>query len=123
MPDGLSVRGLNTAATPWCAAAVGCLAGVGPFVLAVCGTAGVVGASLLLRPLGRRLDRARRGRDGRRLPRRGGAPGGGGGPRPPPAGRRARGCLVGRGTSCARSAGVGGQLVGGPLARRTGRMN
>ncbi|MGW1637120.1 MgtC/SapB family protein [Streptomyces lavendulae] len=61
MRDGLSVRGLNTAATLWCSAAVGCLAGVGLFVLAAFGTAGVVGANLLLRPLGRRLDREPRG--------------------------------------------------------------
>lgn len=52
MRDGLSVRGLNTAATLWCSAAVGCLAGTGMFVLAACGTVGVVGANLLLRPLG-----------------------------------------------------------------------
>lgn len=52
MRDGLSVRGLNTAATLWCSAAVGCLAGTGMFVLAAFGTAGVVGANLLLRPLG-----------------------------------------------------------------------
>ncbi|MEU7514808.1 MgtC/SapB family protein [Streptomyces sp. NPDC042898] len=57
MRDGLSVRGLNTAATLWCSAAVGALAGTGLFVLAAFGTAGVVGANLLLRPLGRRLDR------------------------------------------------------------------
>ncbi|MFE1874265.1 MgtC/SapB family protein [Streptomyces sp. NPDC059496] len=61
MRDGLSVRGLNTAATLWCSAAVGCPAGVGLFVLSVCGTAGVVGANVLLRPLGRRLDREPRG--------------------------------------------------------------
>ncbi|MFE2549733.1 MgtC/SapB family protein [Streptomyces sp. NPDC059355] len=61
MRDGLSVRGLNTAATLWCSAAVGCLAGTGMFVLAAFGTAGVVGANLLLRPLGRRLDREPRG--------------------------------------------------------------
>lgn len=52
MRDGLSVRGLNTAATLWCSAAVGCLAGTGMFVLAAFGTVGVVGANLLLRPLG-----------------------------------------------------------------------
>ncbi|WP_328788274.1 MgtC/SapB family protein [Streptomyces sp. NBC_00273] len=61
MRDGLSVRGLNAAATPWCSAGVGCLAGVGLFVLAVCGTAGVVGANVLPRPLGRRVDREPRG--------------------------------------------------------------
>ncbi|MFD8633563.1 MgtC/SapB family protein [Streptomyces sp. NPDC059533] len=63
MRDGLSVRGLNTAATLWCSAAVGCLAGAGMFVLAAFGTVGVVGANLLLRPLGRRLDREPRGGD------------------------------------------------------------
>ncbi|WP_235094886.1 MgtC/SapB family protein [Streptomyces sp. A1-5] len=55
--DGLSVRGLNTAATLWCSAAVGALAGTGLYVLAGLGTVAVVGANLLLRPLGRRLDR------------------------------------------------------------------
>ncbi|MFI1200868.1 MgtC/SapB family protein [Streptomyces sp. NPDC020883] len=59
--DGLSVRGLNTAATLWCSAAVGALSGTGLYVLAGLGTAAVVGANLLLRPLGRRLDREPRG--------------------------------------------------------------
>ncbi|MFH9424485.1 MgtC/SapB family protein [Streptomyces sp. NPDC017529] len=57
MRDGLSVRGLNTAATLWCSAAVGALAGTGLYVVAALGTAGVVGANLVLRPLGRRMDR------------------------------------------------------------------
>ncbi|GAA0583945.1 MgtC/SapB family protein [Streptomyces crystallinus] len=57
MRDGLSVRGLNTAATLWCSAAVGALSGAGLYGVAALGTAGVVGANLLLRPLGRRLDR------------------------------------------------------------------
>ncbi|MEU5434274.1 MgtC/SapB family protein [Streptomyces sp. NPDC020719] len=57
MRDGLSVRGLNTAATLWCSAAVGSLAGAGLYGVAALGTTGVVGANLLLRPLGRRLDR------------------------------------------------------------------
>ncbi|MGW5940138.1 MgtC/SapB family protein [Streptomyces celluloflavus] len=57
MRDGLSVRGLNTAATLWCSAAVGALAGTGLYIVAALGTAGVVGANLVLRPLGRRMDR------------------------------------------------------------------
>lgn len=61
MRDGLSVRGLNTAATLWCSAAVGALAGTGLYVVAGLGTVAVVGANLLLRPLGRRLDREPRG--------------------------------------------------------------
>ncbi|MFF4606486.1 MgtC/SapB family protein [Streptomyces sp. NPDC001339] len=60
MRDGLSVRGLNTAATLWCSAAVGALAGTGLYVVAGLGTAGVVGANTLLRPLARGLDRGTR---------------------------------------------------------------
>ncbi|WEB43591.1 MgtC/SapB family protein [Streptomyces yunnanensis] len=59
--DGLSVRRLNTAATLWCAAAVGALAGTGLYVLAGLGTVAVVCANLLLRPLGRHLDQVPRG--------------------------------------------------------------
>jgi putative Mg2+ transporter-C (MgtC) family protein len=33
--DGLKVRGLNTAATVWCTAAMGCIAGTGNYVLAI----------------------------------------------------------------------------------------
>ena len=36
--DGDTVKGLTTAATVWCAAAVGCLCGVGMFVEAILGT-------------------------------------------------------------------------------------
>ncbi|MEV5508320.1 MgtC/SapB family protein [Streptomyces orinoci] len=61
MRDGLRVRGLNTAATLWCSAAVGALAGTGLYVIAVLGTVGVVAANTLLRPLARRLDREPRG--------------------------------------------------------------
>jgi len=43
--EGFNVRGLNTAATLWCAAAIGMLAGAGVFV------------NLALRPLARVLDR------------------------------------------------------------------
>ncbi|MEV6670599.1 MgtC/SapB family protein [Streptomyces sp. NPDC051162] len=61
MRDGLSVRGLNTAATLWCSAAVGALAGTGLYVVAALGTVGVVGANTLLRPLARGLDRGSHG--------------------------------------------------------------
>ncbi|MEU4209354.1 MgtC/SapB family protein [Streptomyces sp. NPDC026206] len=61
MRDGLSVRGLNTAATLWCSAAVGALAGTGLYVIAILGTIGVVGANTLLRPLARGLDRGPHG--------------------------------------------------------------
>lgn len=55
--EGLTVRGLNTAATLWCAAAVGALAGAGLFSIAVAGTVAVVGVNTLLRPVGRAVDR------------------------------------------------------------------
>ena len=51
------VRGLNTAATLWCAAAVGVLAGMGFIVEATVGTAAVTVAHLLLRPLAERINR------------------------------------------------------------------
>ncbi|ARZ67114.1 MgtC/SapB family protein [Streptomyces sp. HU2014] len=61
MRDGLSIRGLNTAATLWCSAAVGALAGTGLYVVAGLGTVGVVGANTLLRPVARGLDRGPHG--------------------------------------------------------------
>jgi putative Mg2+ transporter-C (MgtC) family protein len=55
--DGLNVRRLNTAATLWCSAAVGSLAGAGLYVIALAGTAVIVGVNVLLRPPGRVVDR------------------------------------------------------------------
>jgi putative Mg2+ transporter-C (MgtC) family protein len=56
--EGLSVRGLNTAATLWCSAAVGMLCGVGyPHAAALC-VAAVMSANVLLRPLARLLERS-----------------------------------------------------------------
>ena len=60
--EGLNIRGLNTAATLWCSAAIGCLAGTGMYLIAIVGTALIVLANLLLRPLGRVVNR----RNGRR---------------------------------------------------------
>src|SRR5215470_11035573 len=57
--EGLSVRGLNTAATLWCSAAVGSLAGSGFTAAASMTTVVIVATNLLLRPLGRVLDRQR----------------------------------------------------------------
>ncbi|HEY4026237.1 MAG TPA: MgtC/SapB family protein [Candidatus Dormibacteraeota bacterium] len=54
--DGLNVRGVNTAATIWCAAAVGSLAGAGFYAYAFSGAAAVVLANLALRPVGRLID-------------------------------------------------------------------
>ena len=49
--EGLSVRGLNTAATLWCSAAIGVLAGAGYLLYATVATAFVVFVNLLLRPI------------------------------------------------------------------------
>src|ERR1700730_9017369 len=46
--DGLGIRGLNTAATLWCAAAVGALAGAGFFLFAAGGSAAGILGNLLL---------------------------------------------------------------------------
>lgn len=54
--EGLSVRGLNTAATLWCSAAVGVLAGAGFAVYALLATGFVVFVNLLLRPIVRFID-------------------------------------------------------------------
>ncbi|MBD0671338.1 MgtC/SapB family protein [Streptomyces sp. CBMA156] len=56
--DGAGVRGLNTAATLWCSAAVGVLAASGKLEFAVLGTLAVLVVHLVLRPAGRLLDRA-----------------------------------------------------------------
>jgi putative Mg2+ transporter-C (MgtC) family protein len=50
--EGLNVRGLNTAATLWCSAAVGALAGSGFLMAAGITVTMVVGANVLLRPVG-----------------------------------------------------------------------
>ena len=49
--EGLNVRGLNTAATLWCSAAIGVLAGAGYAGYAAMATAFVVFVNLLLRPI------------------------------------------------------------------------
>jgi putative Mg2+ transporter-C (MgtC) family protein len=57
MREGFNVQGLNTAATIWCSAAVGCLSGFGLFAEAAMTAAAVVLAHLVLRPLGKVLNR------------------------------------------------------------------
>lgn len=54
--EGANVRGLNTAATLWCSAAVGVLAASGHLVFALIATGTVVAIHLLGRPLGRLID-------------------------------------------------------------------
>jgi putative Mg2+ transporter-C (MgtC) family protein len=53
--DGASVRGLNTAATIWCSAAIGALSGLGSFHLALVLAFAVLFTNMVLRPLAYRL--------------------------------------------------------------------
>jgi putative Mg2+ transporter-C (MgtC) family protein len=55
--DGINVHGLNTAATLWCSAMVGTIAGAGYVATSLLTAAFVVGTNLLLRPLVRRVNR------------------------------------------------------------------
>ena len=55
--DGFNIRGLTTAATLWCAAAVGSLSGAGMEELALLGAAAIVATNTLLRPLSRAINR------------------------------------------------------------------
>ncbi|MFQ3665993.1 MAG: MgtC/SapB family protein [Sphingomonadaceae bacterium] len=49
--EGVNVRGLNTAATLWCSAAVGLLAGTGALAQALAVTLFVIGVNVALRPV------------------------------------------------------------------------
>ena len=51
--DGFNIRGLTTAATLWCAAAIGSLAGAGMQNMALIGCLAIIATNTLLRPLGR----------------------------------------------------------------------
>jgi putative Mg2+ transporter-C (MgtC) family protein len=53
--DGANVRGLNTAATIWCSAAIGALSGLGALHLALVLASAVLLTNLMLRPLAYRL--------------------------------------------------------------------
>lgn len=55
--EGFNVRGLNTAATLWCSAAVGVLAAAGHLLFALIATGTIVGIHLVGRPLGHVIDR------------------------------------------------------------------
>ena len=61
--QGFSVQGLNTAATLWCSAAVGCQAAGGHVIPAIATTVVVLGVHVMLRPLGRLVDRAPAAKD------------------------------------------------------------
>jgi putative Mg2+ transporter-C (MgtC) family protein len=56
--EGINIRGLNTAATLWCAAMVGTFAGAGQLVASVLAGAFIVGTNLFLRPIVRLINLA-----------------------------------------------------------------
>lgn len=58
LKDGFNIRGLNTAATLWCTAAVGILAGLGQIPLAAIAALGVISANVILRPIARLVNQA-----------------------------------------------------------------
>jgi putative Mg2+ transporter-C (MgtC) family protein len=57
MKEGGSIRGLNTAATMWCSAAVGACAGAGEMLDAAFVTALLLAINLALRPVSRYIDK------------------------------------------------------------------
>ena len=59
--EGLNVRGLATAATMWCSAAVGTLAGLGFLVQGIIGTGAVLFIHLALRPLVQKIETRTKG--------------------------------------------------------------
>jgi putative Mg2+ transporter-C (MgtC) family protein len=60
--EGISVRGMNTAATIWCTSAIGTLIGVDKFLLASLGTVAIIASHLLFRPIAHFLDRYTQGK-------------------------------------------------------------
>jgi putative Mg2+ transporter-C (MgtC) family protein len=55
--NGLNITGLNTAATLWCSAAIGTLAGYGMYGSALTGAVAVIATNVCLRPIGKALNR------------------------------------------------------------------
>jgi putative Mg2+ transporter-C (MgtC) family protein len=55
--EGVNIRGLNTAATLWCAAMVGTFAGAGQLVASVLAGAFIVGTNLFPRPIVRLINK------------------------------------------------------------------
>jgi putative Mg2+ transporter-C (MgtC) family protein len=55
--NGVNIQGLNTAATIWCSAAVGSLAGCGLYWQAVIAAVAITLSHVLLRPIGLRINR------------------------------------------------------------------
>lgn len=56
LKDGVSIHGLNSAATLWCSAAVGCLCGYGLWLQALVSTAAILIANWLLKWVEHKLE-------------------------------------------------------------------
>lgn len=52
--DSGTVRGMNTAATLWCTAAIGILASTGMYAMAITAAGILIASNSILRPLARR---------------------------------------------------------------------
>ena len=63
MKDGFTIHGLNSAATIWCSAAVGCLCGYGMWRQAAIAVAVVVAVNWILRNVEQRIEDRRDRRD------------------------------------------------------------
>lgn len=61
--EGFDVYGLTTAATVWCSAAVGCLAGAGMFIETAIGAVTIVSVNLLLIPFDKWLSKNAKEKD------------------------------------------------------------
>jgi putative Mg2+ transporter-C (MgtC) family protein len=57
MRDGMNIKGINTAATLWCSAAVGTLAGSGFLKEALLSTVVIFGANIILRPIAHQMNK------------------------------------------------------------------
>lgn len=57
--DGASIRGLNTAATLWCTAAIGAFCGLGYIYEPITGAAFIIAIHLFMRPLSNKLMKAK----------------------------------------------------------------
>lgn len=59
--DGFSIRGINTAATLWCSAALGLLISQGFIQYAFIGTGFILGANVILKPLAKKVEHSKYG--------------------------------------------------------------
>lgn len=59
--EGFSIRGLNTAATLWCASAIGMLVSQGYILFAFIGTMSILAANIFLKPLATKVENSKYG--------------------------------------------------------------